>query len=182
MPIFRAQVFFTHALGKWTNVYHVNAADFATALAHFTDTSVVDKLRSMEHINVTLQQIRVSDEIPGTDVFATVPIGLAGTSSDSGSLLPLFNRARVDVAVIGGGRPSRKYIAGWITESLQTDGNLETTAVTYMNTAMGGLITALVTLGSDLCDPDGQEWLTASTIRAVAMHQMHRKRRKTPTP
>lgn len=181
MPDFIAQTYKSHPAGKWSNVYRFGAATLAEAQA-----DMVDVLEDLEipllHSTVTLDAIRISSAAPGDDIFAIIPLGVAGTSSDGGDLLPFWNCARVDMSVIGGGRPSRKWWKGFLTESLVTAMQITSGAVGVLNTAFNAAIFTANDLGHAFHDPDGQDWDVAVTQATVAMRQMHRKRRRSPAP
>jgi len=185
MAQFRIQVF--KRLGsnprEWSNTYRVDAADLDTAV------TLVPSIGSMEqqlHLdNVTITRALVSDVNPATDVFATVPMNLTGSRSggSDGAWLPIFNTMRVDISVVGGGRPSRKFYRGPILESDQQGAFLSPTVVSLLTDQLNGLIAVAETNSTPLIDPDGQEWDTAVGQSAVQMRQLHRKRKKaTPSP
>src|SRR3954471_780337 len=117
MPDFLAQTYKTHLKGKWTNVYRFAALTLTEANGTMVDILVALE-KPLLHPDVTLASIRISTAIPFDDAFTITPIGENGTSSDSADLLPFFNCVRVDIGVIGGGRPSRKYWKGLLTETL----------------------------------------------------------------
>src|SRR6184192_1675970 len=111
MPIFRAQIFkqLDGSEREWSNTYPVQATDIDAAVTAVA--GIPNHERPLHGDNVTITRMRVSDIVPGTDVFVIVPVGLVGTafSAADQEWLPLFNTVRVDIQVAGGGRPSRKY-------------------------------------------------------------------------
>lgn len=177
MPDFIAQTYKTHPNGKWSNVYRFGAATLAEAV-----TDMVPILEGLElpilHPDVTLSAVRIATVTPHDDVFEIVPLGLAGTSADSGDLLPFFNCARVDISVIGGGRPSRKYWKGVLTESITAGMNLASGVQGLITSQFNAAIAAANDAGHAFSDPQGQDWDTAVCLQAIQMRQMHRKRKR----
>lgn len=176
MTVFRVQVFYQLGLaGKWSNVYHVDAAGIADAIADF-DAAATAPLLSLLDSQATLVKYLVSD-LAGTQ-FSTVPKGLNGTSTASGDLLPLFNSVKVLVTAGAFGRPDYKFYKGFVTESIQTNGILTAGSMGYVDTAVQTMINDMITAGSPLVSENGTGWGTASVQAAVQMRQMHRRRKK----
>lgn len=183
MAQFRIQVFKRLAGSdrEWSNTYRVNAADLDAASVGVPSIGSMEQQLHLD--NVTITRALVSDVNPATDIFATIPLNLTGSRAggSDGAWLPIFNTMRVDVQVVGGGRPSRKFYRGPILESDQQGGFLSPTLVTLLTDQVNGLITVLDGDGTPLIDPDGQEWDTAVGQSKVQMRQLHRKRKKKVT-
>jgi hypothetical protein len=179
VPEFYAQTYKTHPFGKWTNVYQFGAATLDEAVSDMLPILETLEL-PMLHQAVTLKAVRFSTVTPGDSVFAIIPLNAGGTSSDSGDLLPFFNCARVDISIIGGGRPSRKYWKGLLTESLVTAMQVNGGTATALEGAFNSAIADANDAGHAFHDNDGQDWDVATVQSLVQMRQMHRRRRKTP--
>jgi hypothetical protein len=177
MALFTVQVFKHLGATKWTNVYHLDAVDLASAVAA---TDHIKALEQAIHYNVVnIDYARVSTFAEGDNVFETVPINATGGRDLAGvDYLPLFNTMRVDISVDGGGRPSRKYYRIPIPESFNSNGNLDSAQVSFLEGAVQTAITDLAADATPLVDPDGQEWNIATGFHQVQMRQLHRKRRR----
>lgn len=182
MPDFYIQTHKSHARGKWSNVYTTTAANLAELVVDMTAVMTELELPIL-HPAVTLESIRFSSVTPGDDIYQIVPVGENGTSTDTGDMLPLFNCVRVDFVVIGGGRPSRKYWKGFLTETLVNDMLITSGALGVIETRFNAAIADANDLGHAFRDNDDQAWDSATAFAPVQMRQMHRKRRKAaPTP
>lgn len=178
MPVYRVMVE-KHwaALNEfWTNVYYASGAslsDIATVA-----TALVNAERPLYTAACTITKTHVDDMVPDTDVFETIPRNLSGTRTEptSSHLAPLFVVARVDFAVAGGGRPSRKYLRGVLWETDFNISALESGMLTLLNT----YATAVASSGA--CDPQGQDIASGSAKNAPAMRQLRRGSKKKLTP
>lgn len=185
MPLFRVQVFksLSGSDREWSNTYLVDAADLDAAV---TAAAPIPTHEQPLHGDVvTITRMRVSDTTEDTDVFASVPLGLIGTlyTAADHDWMPLFNTVRVDIGVVGGGRPSRKFYRPPIAEDEQVNGRLNASIKTLFDGTIADMISDVSTAGGTLVDPDGQLWITPSTQLPVQMRQLHRKRKKTtPAP
>jgi hypothetical protein len=181
MATFLAQVFKVYGAIRWSNVYRFEAANLAEAT-----TDVVPLLATAEHAllhpDMSVESIRISSATTGDDVFSVTPINEPGGSAAADDPLPLFCTVRVDINVIGGGRPSRKYYRGNLTESVITGSTINDTTLTLFETTVNNLISDMNDAGHALEDPQQQDWDVASALRPIQMRQLHRKRRRTPAP
>lgn len=177
MALFRIQVFYQQGTGeKWSNVYHVDAADLFTAAASASGVLAPNLLPILQPA-VNLVRVLTSDPTtPG--VFIEDAIGLAGTSTFTGELLPFFNAAKVLFPILSGGRPDYKFIKGFITEAMQAGGLLVPDALTTLDAVFGTIISAMSTSGSNLVSDTLELWSVVTPQQAVQMRQMHRKRRR----
>jgi len=180
MTVFRVQVNYTRgSTGKWSNVWHVDAADLLTAATVFETQGVPDLLPILDN-TAQIASLLTSD--PATNAFITTPINAAGTSSASGDLLPLFNSLKAFFPSPTFGRPDYKYFKGFVTESVQTNGDLNSGTVTAVEALLATLISDMDTNSAPLVSINGEAYASANVQVAVQMRQMHRKRKKTPTP
>lgn len=176
MPVFRVQVNYIRGFGeKWSNVWHCASDGIAAASADWEEVGIPD-LRPMLDSSCQIASYLIND--PASTEFITKPVNLAGTSTASGDLLPLFNSCKVILPTAGFGRPDLKYFKGFVTESIQTSGNLLAGTLTAVETLVETLIADMDTAGSPLCSQFGEVYSTVSVQQAVQMRQMHRKRRK----
>ena len=181
MAVFRIQVNYRRGLtGKWSNVWHVNAADLDTAAAAFTDQMAPDLLPALNNGCVLVSGL-ISAE--GSNAFRTIPINTNGTSSFTGDSLPLFNSMKVLFSDGSDGRPDYKYIKGLITEALaQTDGVIGDTDAAAFEALFDSLISDMDTAGAPLVSLDNDPYASSSVQREIQMRQMHRKRKKVVAP
>jgi hypothetical protein len=171
---FRHQVFYQIGSGRpWTNVYHVDAADLTTAATIALSTMVPALLPLLDSSALLLKILTTEVGVPGS--FIDTPVGVAGTSTASGDLLPLFNTARVLFSV-GSGRLDSKFLRGFITESIQTNGIITSGALGVINAAFAGLIAAMALAETPFIDTEGNNWLSNTAQAAVQMRQLHRRR------
>jgi hypothetical protein len=174
------QVFYQRAVGqKWTNVYHSTGADIGvvdTAVADF----LVPDLQPMLDSSCQIVKTLVSD--PASDDFIEHVLSEAGTSTASGDLLPLFNSAKVFFRAGVIGRPDYKFIKGFITESIQTNGLITSGALGALETGFTTVIADMLAADTPLCSESGDLWTDVNAQEEVQMRQMHRKRRRSVTP
>lgn len=175
MPLFNLQI--EKELGGefWVNRYIVQLDDLTQAVFIGNTITGYELAIHMDVVNFT--KYRVSDIDPTSDVFVIVPIGQTGQRTTIGPYLPLFNVVRVDFPA-GTGRPSRKYLRLPVLESDQTNGALETSLISLVNTEYGTPLGDL----PEFVDVDGTGLGTGITQPRVAMRQLRRgsKRRTTP--
>lgn len=177
MPVFRTQVFYTRgSTGKWSNVWHNSAALITDVVSAWSSDGIPDLLPILDN-TAQIASFLVSD-LAGTQ-FVTTPVNAAGTSSASGDLLPLFNSLKALFPDGSLGRPDYKYFKGFVTESIQTNGNLNSGTITAVEALLATLIADMDAAGAALVSDDNDAYVSASVQEAVQMRQMHRKRKKT---
>lgn len=181
MAFFKIQVFktVTGSDREFSNVYRVEAADLNTV-----GLVLSDLCNQESHIfldNVTVTRARASDENPATDAFIVHTANIPGdrATADGGQFLPLFNCFRVDLDVVGGGRPSRKYYRGPILEADIAYGLIDAGVRDNIEDQVAQIIVILNTGDAPWVDPDGQMVITPHCLAPVQMRQLHRKRRRT---
>lgn len=181
MTIFRTQVNYRHgATGKWSNVWHNEAADIPAVLSAWTSDGVPDLLPLLAN-SCTLHSLLVSD--PLTDEFVTLLVDASGTSSASGDLLPLFNSLRAFFSDGSLGRQDNKFFKGYLQESATADGVISSGVTGGVVIMLGTLIADMSTAGAPLVSTQGDPYVSASVQAEVQMRQMHRKRKKAvPAP
>ena len=176
MPVFRIQVFYKlGTIGKWSNVWHASAADIPALLTDVSAVMVPD-LQPLLHPSGTLLRTLISD-LAGAE-FVSTEQNVGGSSSDSASLLPLFNSMKAFLNSAELGRPDLKYFKGFLTEAMQTDGVLEPTVRSAADVRVTTLLSDMSAAGSPLVTFGGSEYVAASIQSDVQMRQMHRKRKK----
>jgi hypothetical protein len=180
MAIFKVEVFKLFAGENWGNVYHVNAADIEAAQDAAATIGATEI--SFHQQEVLIQYARVSDVLPDTDVFVTLPFNENGDSTGTGNLLPLWDTLRIDFSVAAG-RPGRKYYRGCLTTDNITDdfATIDSDAYDPVVDALGTLLSTLTAASTPLVQPDGDLLLTATAHPTVQMRQLHRKRRPAPS-
>lgn len=158
----------------WTNRYILSNPSIESAL--LTAQAIVDAEIAVHASGFTITRYRISDLDPATDTFVIVPVGTPGARTIT-TLLPLFNVVRVDFPA-GTGRPSRKYLRVGIQETEQSQGVLESTFVSFINTEYGQVLGDI----DEYVDVDGEPLGTGICQPNVAMRQLRRgsKRRTTP--
>ena len=167
--------FLPTAYEYWTNVYYVDAVDFADAAQ--TANSVVAAERSIHLTSVIFTKYRIDDNVPNTDNFITVNLNVNGTRPVNDDPVPLWTTFRVDLPAIAG-RPSRKYYRGVLRED---DVNAFGTLASQALTEFEAFCSTLGAIGA-LVDPDGQAILSATCAIVAAMRQLRRGSKKKLTP
>lgn len=180
MAVFRAQVFYRdNRTGKWSNVYHVRADLIGSARASLSAIGV-PVFRAFLHPACTLVSILTS--AVGDDTFISDSVELTGLSPDSGSLLPLFNSAKILFSTSATGRPDYKFLKGYLTETLTEDGQIELSARNGITSGFQDFIGDMQSEDTPLVSESDDLWGIASTRGPVQMRQEHRRRRRTVTP
>ena len=180
MAVFRIQAnYLFGTTGKWSNVWHCTADTIGDVIVA-VDTVMKGPLLSALSTACTLVSFLVSD--PDGPAFLTVTENAAGTNGDTGTLLPLFNSAKVLFPAADLGRPDLKYIKGFVGENTQTAGVLDSGFVTALDNIITGMLEDMDANGTPLGNESGVAYSVASVQPAVQMRQMHRKRRKVVTP
>lgn len=180
MAVFRIQVNYTKGLtGKWSNVWHVNAADMVAAVASCV-IGMEDHLLALLSTACTLKSYLVSD--PATSAFFTEDRNSVGLNGDTGTLLPLYNSVKVLFPAEAFGRPDLKYLKGLVGENGQTDGSLDSGLRALVDEEIEAMIDDMAANSTPLCSNDGANYNNAAVQIAVQMRQMHRKRKKTSVP
>jgi len=180
MAVFRCQIFYSGPdNAKWSNVWHIQGADVLEAsVAAYT--VMKDYLLTLLHTSCQLTKLLTSDE--ATSDFIDTPINEAGTSTDTGDLLPFFNSAKVFIPPAGFGRPDIKFFKGLLTETLVDGRSLTTTLISAMDDALTNMINDMIDNSTPLVADDGAQYSNVTVQSDVQMRQMHRKRRRTPAP
>jgi hypothetical protein len=179
MPIFAVQVFKTHPLNgsrEWSNVYHVRCGTSLIAIGIAGEIVTAEK--AFHNVSTTFTRARASSITPGDDDFQTQVYNEPGERTDPSQNYPLWDTVRVDITVVGGGRPSRKFYRLPLGETdvvnLVVDGTLRST----IDTALEALRVSLDTATTPLVDLDDQEWQDVAAAPNVQMRQLHRKRKR----
>lgn len=179
MAIFGIQLFKTHPLNgsrEWSNVYHVRCATSLIAIGIADE--IIAAERTFHNVSTVFARARAFSITPGDDDFQTSVINENGLRTDPSQNYPLWDTLRVDITVVGGGRPSRKFYRLPLGEAdvvnLEVDGTLRSS----VDTALEGLRVSLDTATTPLVDLDDQPWQDVAAFHAVQMRQLHRKRRR----
>lgn len=172
MPVYKVDIEKVLNGEYWTNVYHVTAADLATAELHAAELTDIERGITLE--SVTFTRYRVSNETTGSTEFSTVPLGETGDVEATQEYLPLFNVVRVDFAVPGR-RALRKYLRLPMAENQQHAGVIETATRSGWNSAYAA---AIVALGWVIA-PDGTVVSAGAVYPNVGMRQLRRGSRRT---
>jgi len=179
MPVTdKVQIFFTKDGSRfWTNVYHVNATTIDAA-ASWANTILASAMQIQ--LNSAFSIVKTVVDHLADDTFVSTPLALPG--SISGDYLPLFNTAKIDIAVAGHGRNDGKFMRGWLHEGIVTNGVIDESVRGAFETVFSDLIADSTADGTDLVDDAGNLWLTASCRAAVQERQLHRRRKKVVVP
>lgn len=160
---------------RWTNRYFTTDAWTA---AGTTMDALVAAHRAIMPTSVIITKVRVDDNVEETNNYDTVAINQAGlVDYSSQEMLPLWNTARVDFDVAGGGSPSRKFLRAVLAESNTNFMQLHPNLITALNT-YGDAIVAIGTI----CDPQGQLFVDAVPWPSPQMRQQNRKKKKKSIP
>jgi hypothetical protein len=179
MPIYQIDIekSFSPTTGNtvyWTNVYHVNTADLASAITAGNSIVTLEKTIHANATTFTKMRTRNTSDLAqaGTITPLTGTGGRAATNP-----LPLFNVFRIDFGV-SSGRPSRKYIRGPLGSGDSTNGAVTSTTVT---TIQNSFIAPMLNLNV-VTDPQGQPWLNGTVWPYVGMRQLRRGSKRKTTP
>lgn len=181
MAVMRVQVFYEYgARAKWTNVYHCTGTAVGAVKEDFLAEGVPLLIALLDPA-CSIRKILVSD-LAGPD-FVEAAVNTDGDHFGSGTILPLFNRAKVEFDTGGSGRPDIKYLGGFVGEDNSDANGLSDAAIVEIVSAYTDMIDAIATAGSPLASENGDLWVSVSVQRAIQMRQLHRKRRRTaPAP
>lgn len=177
MAQFLIQVHYQQGTGaKWSNVWRVDATDLATAAAAASGTLAPGLLPILD---TSCRIVSVLTSTPGTPgAFITEALGLAGTNTSSGELLPFFNAMKVLFPILSGGRPDYKYLKGLANEGNTSGGVFSGTITGAVASILTGLISDMATAGALLVENGGTNYSVVTPQSEVAMRQQHRKRRR----
>lgn len=177
MPVFRLVIEKYHQTSAeyWVNRYFINAASMADAT--LASNGVVDAEKALYTSDVMITKSHIDDNVPNTINFETTIRNITGTRpSVAGDRMPLFNVARVDFSVAGGGRPSRKYLRSVLYELDASFTSIVAGVVTMLQTYADSVA------ASGVCDPQGQDFISGSPWKAPAMRQLRRGSKKKIVP
>jgi hypothetical protein len=156
----------------WSNTYHVDVADLATAQAR--RSSIVLAERNFLNTPITIIRSRVRLAGPGHVGTVNGENGV-GVKAWGGAKLPLFNCMRVDF-VNGTARPARKYLrCGFAVSNVGSDFTFDSGTVADGNTYAAAIL-AIV----GICDPQGRPLTGGNAQARVAMHQLRRGNKRKP--
>lgn len=160
-------------------MYHIRATSIADARSSLASIGV-PFFRSLLHPANTLVSTLLS--ALGDNTFISDSVELSGLSADGGSLLPLFNSAKVLASTSATGRPDYKFLKGYLTETLTEDGQIETTARNGIQNAFQDFVTDMQAEDTPIVSESDDLWGIISVRGPVQMRQEHRRRRRTVTP
>lgn len=172
MAVYQIDVEKVNGSEFWSNTYHVDVADLATAQAR--RSSIVLAERNFLSSAATIIRSRVRLAGPGHVGVVNAESGV-GAMTLSSAKLPLFNVVRVDFAN-GTSRPARKYLrivagANEVGSDFTWSAGVVSTGTTYASA-----ILAVV----GICDPQGRPLTTGGVQSRIAMHQLRRGNRRRP--
>lgn len=177
MAVFEIQVKYQRGIGeKWSNVWRVDAADLLTASSAGNGAFLSDLTPLLDSSCKIVEVLARTPGVPGA--FITTALDLAGTSTGSGSILPLFNSVKVLFPDIAGGRPDYKYLKGFLTESISENEQVSSGALGVVESQLIAAIGALSDAGAPPVNPRGHNYSLVTPQAAIQMRQMHRKRRR----
>jgi hypothetical protein len=175
MALFRHQVFMQIGTDRpWTNVWHVDAADLATAAAVAATVLAPGYAPYLEAVASVIRIITSTPGVPGA--FIDQAFSIAGTAGGSGDLLPLFNTVR-PIFGVGSGRNDSKFLRGLLTEGLQDAGVITPSYVTALASSLLALLGDMTTNSTPFCDTDLNPYTTVTVQGTVQERQRHRRRR-----
>lgn len=159
----------------WTNVYWL-AGSVGDAGSPAAAIIAAEKAVTLDSVLFT--KARLDDGVQDTDVYATIIINDFGDRElATGTMVPLFNVVRVDFAA-GGGRPSRKYLRGLLTEAFVNFNTIEAAQVSFFQTNYATVV-AEVTAFQDV---DGDDISSGVVHPFVGMRQLRRGSKKKTIP
>lgn len=179
MPAFRVEVFKSYQGEKWENVYLLQGTSIE--LAATAGAEIAEMERRFHLDQVMFDYVRVSSTIEGDDLYVTIPIGQPGLRGAQSDMYPLFATLRVDILVVGSGRPSRKYYRGVLEESEVQGGFISGSLRSSVSAVIDEVIAGSEAFPQlPLVDPDDQPWDSAVVYPKPQMRQLTRGRRRRP--
>lgn len=167
---------FKSAFGEtWGNVWLCDAGSLEAAQA--IGARLYDAEVSIHLPVVTFTTMRVSTLAPNDDSYLSIPLNNPGESEANGEAMPLFVTERFDIVVAGGGRPSRKYYRGVLTELYTSATVIDPAHLGAIQGLLQDAIDDLTALGTPPVDPQGQPLTTVVGWPHPQMRQLHRRRR-----
>lgn len=180
MPVTRIQVFYQRGEGdKWTNVYHANGSTLPV-VRDAVVSAMLPQLLDLLAPSCRIVKFLVSSL--SDDTFLEQSVEQAGTGALTDSLLPFWNCAKVLIQTASLGRPDIKFMKGLLTEDITESGVIDSTLITDIVSDFNTMIGDMEDASAILCADDGGVWETVSVQPTIQMRQMHRRRRRTPTP
>ena len=182
MPLFKVDTEKSYGSEFWTNRYIVEAGSIENAQEG--GLIIIEQEREFHRTFINFTKLRVSTFTPNDDVFIITPYNADGNLvASSGGVLPLFNVMRVDLAVEGFGRPSRKfYRTGLMAGDVTLDFTVTGDAINTVVPAVEEMISQLQFNSSPLVDVDGQAITSAVSFGLIAMRQLRRGSRRRTEP
>lgn len=159
----------------WTNVYWL-AGSIGDAGSPAAAIIAAEKAVLLDSVLMT--KARIDDGVQDTDLYSTIIINDFGDRElAGGSMVALFNVVRVDFQA-GGGRPSRKYLRGLLTEAFVNFNTIEAAQLTFFQTNYATVVAEV----TGFQDVDGDD-ITAGVVHPfVGMRQLRRASKKKITP
>lgn len=176
MTVTRLQVFYSRGLtGKWSNVYHVDAADLGAAGLAFSE-SMQTPLLGILHVSCLLDKVLISSL--EDDTFTEIVVGQGGDNGDTNDIMPLFNSIKVLFQPVGFGRPDYKFIKGTLTDDANESGFIASSVMGLVQSAFATAISDMSGSSAPLCSENGDLWSSVVVQAQIQMRQMHRRRKK----
>jgi hypothetical protein len=180
MAVFSVQVF-KEAFGyKWSNRYHVNAADILAVRNDVEEFLVVPE-RNIHPTYVNYVECLISTITEDDRVFVSIILEVAGLRTFATDRMPFFNTALVKFSVGGVGDPARKYYR-CLVEGDSNGAELGDVTRDLILDEAQSMLTGCATAGIPLCKTDGTLLTEAAVQRSVQERQMHRRNRSSGTP
>jgi hypothetical protein len=175
MPLFEVSISKRLTVGsdnkRWSNNYHVEAADLGEALDFAVDISVIEQKIHKDYVLFSYANAReaIPDPPPGGQRALT---GFGDIVGDPAIRLPNFNAVRC-ILSDENGRPSQKYLRLPLEEGEVTDGVL---SAALINSVQLEYLTDLLLLAF-IRSNSGDIWTAASVAPNVQMRQQDWNRR-----
>lgn len=158
----------------WSNVYHFDVDDAATAISRGVAAGVAEM--AVSYAPVTVTRVHAVNTINSDDVATTNP-GDSGALDPTGlgGPLPLFNTIRV-VFTDALGRPEQKYLRLAANTHNIENGIWSSEFVTFVQENYADDVAAL----PGYCSPAGQDVTAGTALAAVQIRQLGWHRRPRP--
>lgn len=163
---------------EFGNRYLVRASNITNAYTAIAP--IIEAEKVFHSPGVTFLYARVSDLIEDNDVYYTVPQSGTGSLGDLTQALPSLLALRVDLTVLTGGRPSRKFYHPCLNESYQDQGLWGGTYIVTVENTLSDLISDLQSNTTPLVDPDDQV-IGGPVAKQLITHRQWSKRSKRTT-
>ncbi len=175
MPIFELVIKKGIDNEDWTNVYHLNLADIATAKAQADLIVPIEK--AVHYGTVTFKSYRLTQAGTRYTNYASIPLTGTGVLNpgEDALPLPLFNTVKVLFQPNNFGKPDYKQLRlPLYTDELLDIDHITSTKAAYI---VANYINDLLEIDG-ICDSQGNSWVSGTVDLKIHDRQLTKRRRR----